>query len=667
MINVQQLIKNYLKNSTKIFLTKFILIIFSFCFLFNIYKKINFIINFKIINNKENNEYNLLKYYNNLEGIFEYFNIIDIKIIYNNKYEIIKIEYKIEFFDNHKNIILPSDLILYKKVHIFCYLKINSQLEIISIANIVENKFFNCIEFYNTNEKINIGIIIYQNIDDNYLEKYYSIYYISKELFNKNKISIYKDKCLYDPLYANKEYLLLSFRMNDIHINETLKFKKSYIKYPYCSLKRNTILNENIWYFRNINNNYFCFCKGLNCLNSNISKKCKYYFYLNIIDNNRYIYEKTDYLFLDFIFNEYSSDDVYPIFKEMANKNYPVHYITENFDFYQQYCHKKSKCLTIILVNKQNYTMNGDFIEKYLTLFLKLKKVISGGGIYFNYINNLFYNLNYITYICVGHGVSFLKNFLYANFSCYGHKIYDKILIPPSDKLVSMALKYGWNYQNIIRINLPRWDKYNILNNKTYILKDNKTIRNNSIYLMFTWRDIKKNKIISKFYFKNILNLIHNNQLESALNKNNINLYFTLHHKLRIFKNKLKLNKNMQYIEENVISLCLEKIDLLVSDFSSIIFDIIYRRKPYIIYIPDGNDPKIINNYKKNYYELIESIKNGTIYFENKYFELNETINKIIYYINNNFNLEPKLEQFYDTFKLKKGRIMNEFINILTN
>ncbi len=209
MINVQQLIKNYLKISTKNFLIKFILIIFSFCFLFNIYKKIHFIINFKKINNKENNEYNLLKYYNNLEGIFEYFNIIDIKFIYNNKFEIINIEYKIEFFDNHKNIIFPSDLILYKKIHIFCYLKINSQLEIISIANIVENKFFKCIEFYNTNEKINIGIIIYQNIVDNYIEKYKSIYYISKEIFNKNKISINKDKNLYDPLYTNKQYLLL--------------------------------------------------------------------------------------------------------------------------------------------------------------------------------------------------------------------------------------------------------------------------------------------------------------------------------------------------------------------------------------------------------------------------------------------------------------------------
>lgn len=58
-------------------------------------------------------------------------------------------------------------------------------------------------------------------------------------------------------------------------------------------------------------------------------------------------------------------------------------------------------------------------------------------------------------------------------------------------------------------------------------------------------------------------------------------------------------------------------------------------------------------------------MKNGTIEFENKYFEINETINKIIYYINNNFKLEPKLEDFYDSFNIKKTNSINQFINYL--
>ena len=65
---------------------------------------------------------------------------------------------------------------------------------------------------------------------------------------------------------------------------------------------------------------------------------------------------------------------------------------------------------------------------------------------------------------------------------------------------------------------------------------------------------------------------------------------FTLHHKLNQYKMKFKNNKYIHFIEEKEISHCLSIINLLISDFSSIIFDIIYRRKPFIIYIPDAND-----------------------------------------------------------------------------
>jgi CDP-glycerol glycerophosphotransferase (TagB/SpsB family) len=125
------------------------------------------------------------------------------------------------------------------------------------------------------------------------------------------------------------------------------------------------------------------------------------------------------------------------------------------------------------------------------------------------------------------------------------------------------------------------------------------------------------------------------------------------------------LNKYIQYIEEQEISFCLKKTSLLITDFSSIIFDIIYRKKPFIIYIPDADDPDLKNIYDKNYYELIDSLKNGTLYFENIFFDLKRTINNIIYYINNNFKLDQKLEYFYNSFNLKKEMAINKFIDIL--
>lgn len=652
-------------NKIKIFFS--IIILYSILRNYIFYKKTN---NGLIVNNNKEylislDNYLLLNYPGQDLTRLKYYNISDLHYNYSFKFKLIKIKYKIGFYDINKNLIDPSFITLYNKLHIICEFNvINNNINIYSLPNIYQNKFFECVEFFSINEKIKLGIKLYiinQNIE------YNSIYFF-KGRYNLKNIK-YKNDNLFDPLIVNENYISLLQKINDKKINDTLKFKKSYIRYPYFDLRRNTILDKNVWVFINYFNNYYCFCKGEKCLNYKVTQKCKYYFYLYIIDSNRYTYKKTDYLFMDFIFVELSSDDVYPVFKSMEKQNLPVHYLTENTEIYNQFCYQNLKCLKIIPVNKKNYTINGDFLESYLSIILKLKAVVSGRAKGFNYLTNLFYNLEYIMYIGVGHGVSFFKYFLYDKYETYGIKQNDKLLIPPSDKLISIAKRYGWTDENIIKMNLPRWDKYN--NNSHVIFDKNSNITNNSIFIMFTWRDFRMKKKISSYYFHNIINLIENSKLYNLLVKTKTILYFSIHHLLDkyIYKYKKKYENNhyINFIDSNKISECLSKTSLIVSDFSSIIFDIIYRRKPFIIYIPDANDPSINDLYTKNYYELIQSMKNDTIEFENKYFEINETINKIMYYINKNFKLESKLEDFYNSFQLKNMDNINNFINYLKN
>ena len=654
-----------------IFLSKIISIILiinifiEIYFINNNYNKLNIIPPSKIILNPKKEKTNkLYQYIINNNGNNEFIKLFYITYYYSFKYKIIKVEYTFGFFDKYNNLIIPSDLVLYQKLHILCHIEIvNSNISINSLAHIYQNSYYKCIEFSNNNESAQYGIKIHQKKDGNEKIEWYNIYLFKQNIFNFNGFIYINDK-IFDPLILHKIYNSFIDLMDNKHINITLKLKNSYISYPYSSLKRFTIKNDNIWEFKNIYNNYFCFCKGFNCLNLENMQKCKYFFYLNIIDNNRKIFNKTDYLFIDFIFNELSSDDAYPIFKKMADNHLPVHYMTERLDIYNEYCYHEYSCLKIILVNKKNYTINGDFLEKYLTLFLKLKQVISGGGIYFNYFNNIFYNIEYITYICISHGISYFKSFLYDAFSCYGHKIYDKLLLPSSSKLISVAKKFGWKDEDIIKMNLPKWDKYNNEENSSFI-KANYKNKKKSIFLMFTWRDIKKNKNISNYYFLNLFNLINNNILKNELKKKNLILYFSLHHKLNNYKNKFYSISNIKFIEENEIFECLSKTNLVISDFSSIIFDLIYRRKPFIIYIPDGEDPNIKDIYKQNYFEIIQSLKNGSITFENIFFKLEEAINKIIFYINNNFTLEKKLEEFYDFLNLTKSNNLDNFINYI--
>ena len=394
-----------------------------------------------------NTHYNYINYNDSI-----YFNIADIIYIFSIKYNIAKINYKISIIDKNKNEILPSDLTLFNNIHVICIIKnVNEQFEINSFPHIYQNKYYECIEFININETIKMGILIYKTkekeVKNESIQRYYFVF-----KNNIYKSLIKNDIENFDPLLLRKKYIRLSQMFNNININESLRLKKSYVEFPINYLKSVIAIYENEWYFKNINNIYFCFCKGCFCLMDNNYKNCKYKMYLNIIDNNRKVYNKEHYFFLDFILSDYSSDDVFPIFKTMLKDKKPVHYMTENSQLYNEYCYKKTNCFDIIYVNKQNFTINGNFLEKYLTLILKLKQVISGVGTPIFYKDTLFYNIEYIIYICVGHGVSYFKYFLYDSYNWYGYKKFDKILVPPSNILLSVVKNHGWKEENIIKI-----------------------------------------------------------------------------------------------------------------------------------------------------------------------------------------------------------------------
>lgn len=522
-----------------------------------------------------------------------------------------------------------------------------NSINIYSLANIIKNEKFQCIEYFQINEKINFGIKIYFGDKKNVIINFFNTNLIKyKKKYENN------DKFNPSLIYMNYSYVNKSISTNSLNI------KKFFIDKPKCSSKAKILSNYNIWYFNNIYNNYFCFCKG-SCLYIDISQLCKYNFYLSIIDNNKFLYNKTEFLFSDFYFG--SSDDTFPIFKEMIKQNISAHYMDAKKYIYNQICNKEKNCLKILPVINKKIIIDANFLEKYLELILKLKAVIVCH--YFSSIYNIFYNIDYISYINLGHGIKYFKHFLYNKYSSF--KRYNKLVLPPSNKIISIAKKYGWNENNIIKICLPKWDKYN---NYELKIKSGKIKIKKSIFIMFTWRNLLNNNWnISSIYIKNIISLINDNYLNKVLEKKNINLNFALHPNFKKYKNKIKINKMIKYIEQKNISDCLMKSNLLISDFSSIIFDMIYQNKPIIIFVPDAYDIKIKYLYEEGYYDIINSLKNGSIYFKNKYFNIHDTIKKTIFYINNNFKLEKSVKEFYDSFQLKCINNTYKFINYLKN
>ena len=155
---------------------------------------------------------------------------------YSYKYNLIKLNYKIDALNPEFEPILPSDLTLGFNLHIICYLNI---INIHSLPKIEENKYFKCIEFYHMNENITIGVIIYESDTNGFINNNYTFYKIKNILIN----DYYQNDNEFSPFRINQEYNILY----DIIQDNTTSFKsknlkKLYIRKPIFTLKRKYLI-----------------------------------------------------------------------------------------------------------------------------------------------------------------------------------------------------------------------------------------------------------------------------------------------------------------------------------------------------------------------------------------------------------------------------------------
>jgi hypothetical protein len=309
-------------------------------------------------------EYNMVKFiaYDNADfntmwiyDIFKnkYFNISYLNYAYSEEYKKVKFEFLFGIYNQNKTLIEPSDFSLYTGFTVLCLIKVNKTI-IYSLPQIKDNKFYGCIEFFKLNENPQFGIHIFRQKKIYYLTLTFNF---TKYLnFNDNE---HEDDAIFDNDTITKKY-------EEKHLKSFKNIKKNmlwrnYMQSPICDLKRNVVGDKNGWVFKNIYNNYFCYCIGKACTKKGVNQLCKLNFYKNVIDINRNLYPKTEYIFVDFIFKNLSSDDTFPVFEEMMNQNLSAHYITEREDLYDKYCRNKSNCQTIIPINRYTYFRFGDF------------------------------------------------------------------------------------------------------------------------------------------------------------------------------------------------------------------------------------------------------------------------------------------------------------------
>ena len=598
--------------------------------------------------------------------------ITDLKYTYSKKNNLIEIIYYLTFFDINYHLIKPSNLALLYNLGIFCnFYSFVTHENIYSIANIQENVNFYCIEYSKIGEQAKFGVKIYKIKEIGEENEYSELFFFTNKLININDEPSKQDNYKFDIYHVNQKYIdslnvIKEFSYPNDTSKKTNNLIYSYLQPPLCFLKKDIAQFEGKWYFKNIYENYFCFCKGENCINiltfyNYEFQSCKYFFYLTIIDKNKYLYSKNHYLFSDFFEDNIEPSDALPIFQEIIKTNLKAHYITMSWNFYKEFCQMNKKCINNLQVIYGIRRIDGDVLEKYLEMFLKLKVVVAAER--YDGVDNFFYNVDYIEYIFLGHGVQYIKSFLYNDY--LSPKKYNKMLLPPSEIFISLALAAGWKNEDIIKITCPKFDKYEIYKKKKFLTEYSEN-NERSIFIMFTWRKMKKGKNISFLYYENIYKLLNNTEINEQLLFNNVKIYFCFHHALKENKiSNIDNDTNIRFISQNEISILLKNSSLIITDFSAILFDAIVQRKPLILYLPDGLDPDLKNIYTNDYYETINKIKNGIIYLNEVFLDLDKVVNKIIYYINNDFDLEKEKLKIYNKFRLTNKGNTRKFIKYL--
>lgn len=229
------------------------------------------------------------------------------------------------------------------------------------------------------------------------------------------------------------------------------------------------------------------------------------------------------------------------------------------------------------------------------------------------------------------HGVTALKkvDFLYGK----GHYGDCNLFVVTSDYEKDIVLKnFGYREDEIAVSGFARWD----------VLED-KSEGNRDILLMPTWRnwleEVGDEVFKQSDYYQNYMKFLTSPRLASILEKKDLKLNFYLHPKFRDYINEFKIDAErirlIPFGQEPLNELMM-KCRMLITDYSSVCWDMYYQGKPVIFYQFDLED----------YYELHGSYMDmRKDLFGPQVEQLEDVFDAFEKMVEADFKLEPKYEE----------------------
>ena len=200
----------------------------------------------------------------------------------------------------------------------------------------------------------------------------------------------------------------------------------------------------------------------------------------------------------------------------------------------------------------------------------------------------------------------------------------------------------GLDKNRFIVAGLPRWDSLADLSGETPGEK--------VVFVMLTWRSSfggSPEKMEASAYFNRLKSLFSAQNLQRL---ESLGLRFVLapHHHLVNRIGNLDFKVPVETVGPDKVSYWIRRAKMLVTDFSSVSIDFLFQGKPTVYWMLDADDVRLDPKDADDGGKVASALKE-TKNIYNQVFRASEVMDKIEYYANNGFRLEPEKKAVADS------------------
>lgn len=375
---------------------------------------------------------------------------------------------------------------------------------------------------------------------------------------------------------------------------------------------------------------------------------------INLILKIKYSFSKNfnSYLLWDcLVDSNVECIDAFTLFQYLLNNNKDAYYILLKNSFLYQKLYSENMMKNIIVLENTITENPLEFLEATKHILSKSKFLLTSFVENNSLIKLFFRKEKRFKYVFLQHGVSYFKESVFLK-KYMKKKNFNKCLISSTIEK-GLFNAYSIYDEQLILSGLPRWD---LLNNKSYL-----QITEKNIFIMFTYR-VFNNRIEESLYYNNILNLFKNEELISYLTQYGIKLFFAPHHKIVDKLSHIARNNSyIQIVTQDKISYYIKNSSMLLTDFSSIVFDFMFQNKPVVLYGLDYGDKKLSKYDQFDLNKLMQKKES----FPNIFFKEEEVVSCIKKYIDNKFKIDEETCEIYNNFFTVRKNICKHLIETL--